>query len=115
MFITHGNPLQTCMRLGAVIALFVLMLCTTTFMAETKTQERKNPVIFIPGIMGSRLYDSEGNIVWMEYSLKLTKLGERMNMRNTLMVKNNGIDQITLTEHEREYGVMGPFEYPYKK
>jgi len=103
------------MRLGAVIALFVLMLCTTTFMAETKTQERKNPVIFIPGIMGSRLYDSEGNIVWMEYSLKLTKLGERMNMRNTLMVKNNGIDQVTLTEHEREYGVMGPFEYPYKK
>ena len=115
MFIIHNDPLKACMRLEAVITFIIHMLCTTTVMAETKTPGKKNPVIFIPGIMGSRLYDQKGNLVWMEYSLKLTKLGERMSMQNFLMVKNNGIDQVTLTGHEREYGVMGPFEYPYKK
>ena len=115
MFITADDLLQACMKLGAVIAFITLILCTTTVMAEIKTQEKKNLVIFIPGIMGSRLYNSEGNLVWMECSLKLTKLGERVSMQNTLMVKNNEIDQVTLTKHERDYWVIGPFEYPYKK
>ena len=65
--------------------------------------------------MGSRLYDQTGSLVWIEYSLKLTKLGEMMGMQNTLTVKNNEIDQVTLPENQREYGAMGPFEYPYKK
>jgi len=115
MFITHRNPLQTCMKLGAVIALFVLMLCTTTIMTEAKFQERKNPVIFIPGIMGSRLYDPTGTLIWIEYSLKLTKLGEWMRIENALIVKNNEIDQVLVPENEREYGAMGPIGYPYKK
>ena len=115
MFIIHDDLLQIYMRLGAVIAFFILMLCTTTATGETKTREKKCPVIFIPGIMGSRLYDPDGNLVWIEYSLKLTQLGERMSMQNSLTVKNNGIDQVTLTENGREYGTMRPFEYPYKK
>ncbi|WP_461752538.1 hypothetical protein [Methanocorpusculum sp.] len=65
--------------------------------------------------MGSRLYDQTGSLVWVEYSLKLTKLGEMMGMQNTLAVKNNEINQVTVPEHQREYGAMGPFEYPYKK
>ncbi len=115
MFITHDALQQTCMRLRAVIAFFILMLCTTTVMAETKPLEKKNPIIFIPGIMGSRLYDPEGNLVWIEYSLKLTKLGEGMRMQNALIVKNNEIDQVTVPVNEREYGAMGPIGYPYKK
>lgn len=74
-----------------------------------------NPVIFIPGIMGSRLYDQEGDLVWVEYSLKLTKLGEMMRIQNPLFVKNNEKDLAALSEDEREYGAMGAFEYPYKK
>ena len=74
-----------------------------------------NPVIFIPGIMGSRLYDQEGDLVWVEYSLKLTKLGEMMRIQNPLFVKNNEKDLTALPEDEREYGTMGAFEYPYKK
>ncbi len=38
-----------------------------------------------------------------------------MGMQNTLTVKNNEINQVTLPENQREYGAMGPFEYPYKK
>jgi len=103
------------MRLGVIIKFILLMLYTTTVMAEKKTQETKNPVIFIPGIMGSQLYDLEGNLVWIEYSLKLTKLGEGMRMQNALIVKNNEINQVTIPENEREYGAMGPIGYPYKK
>ncbi|ABN06457.1 PGAP1 family protein [Methanocorpusculum labreanum Z] len=84
-------------------------------MTETRTKTAKSPIIFIPGIMGSRLYDQTGSLVWVEYSLKLTKLGEMMGMQNTLTVKNNEIDQVILPENQREYGALGPFEYPYKK
>lgn len=76
---------------------------------------KKNPIILIPGFTGSNLYDQEGDLVWVEYSLKLTKLGDIVNMQNTLLVKNNEIDQVSLPEGEREYGAKGPFEYTYKK
>ncbi len=38
-----------------------------------------------------------------------------MGMQNTLTVKNNEINQVNLPENQREYGAMGPFEYPYKR
>jgi len=84
-------------------------------MTETRSETTRYPIIIIPGIMGSRLYDQAGSLVWVEYSLKLTKLGEMMGMQNTLTVKNNEINQVNLPENQREYGAMGPFEYPYKK
>lgn len=68
--------------------------------------ETSRPIIFIPGISQSQLYNPEnGRKVWFSPAGFLAHR-DLLDVRHALAVKNNEIDQQTLAPLQREYGVM---------
>lgn len=66
----------------------------------------KSPIIFIPGILGSRLYLPDGQLVW--FSLYgISRNSDKLTIENELTVKNNHVNQNDRTLTEREYGSVG--------
>lgn len=70
----------------------------------------KDPIVLIPGIMGSKLYDAKDDLIWPSLGKMLSgDLGNSLNIKKALYVKNydsNGkpIDQNSLDPDDRETG-----------
>lgn len=63
------------------------------------------PIVFIPGILQSQLYLPEtGKKLWMSPSF--LKYPEKMEISSKLEIKNNDLDQQTLTPITREGGML---------
>lgn len=67
----------------------------------------QNPLIFIPGIMGSRLYAADNTPLWPPSIDASTNTDITLDMHSNpdpLIVHNLDVDQSTLTPGSREYG-----------
>lgn len=72
------------------------------------TTPDKSPIIIIPGVLNSRLYTADDQIVW--FSLYgISRNSDKLNIENELTVKNNRVNQNDRTLTEREYGSVGLF------
>lgn len=67
-----------------------------------------SPIIFVPGIFDSRLYNTDGKLVWLSPMIKENVL-KYLDIDNPLIVQNNLIDQCRLPIISREYGLNNAF------
>ena len=86
------------------------------------TEESNCPIIIVPGVMGSQLYDSRMDLIWVDYGRignPFYRLDSHMAMDQYLKVKNynygtNGredpINQAELAIGSREYGATGIYK-----
>ncbi len=86
------------------------------------TEESKCPIIIVPGVMGSQLYDQDLELVWVDYlriANPLYRLDSKMEMSQYLKLKNYDFDsdgqqvpinQATLDAGNREYGAIGMYK-----
>lgn len=57
------------MKAKAVLILTIILIFSTNLLAQIEQRKGKNPVIVIPGIMGSKLVNSKtGEVVWVKLS-----------------------------------------------
>ena len=87
---------------------------------EAFEESTENPIILIPGIMGSRLYSdsagedqvwppSVGSTIWKAIS-PWSSMSDTMTYGNKLYVYNNYTDQAKLSAGDREYGAQETYE-----
>lgn len=84
---------------------------------EIVKEIRKPPIIVIPGIMGSNLYQDEEckNLVWANVNLNpfsstgIYKLGNNIDISKNLYPKA-AVNEVPLSEDDREYGVLGVYK-----
>ena len=91
---------------------------------DITSPDDETPIIIIPGIMGSRLYDKDNNLVWGDSlsvalsSFNIKKTGENLRIENDLYVKNDtgfvlggGLFLEPIKEKDsREYGTIDSYK-----
>ncbi|MDO5844357.1 MAG: alpha/beta fold hydrolase [Methanocorpusculum sp.] len=70
------------------------------------SEKDKCPIIFLPGILGSRLYTQDGQLVWFSI-YGISRNTENLAIENELAVKNNFTNLNGKPAVEREYGSVG--------
>ncbi len=86
---------------------------------EIITDNSKCPIIVIPGIMGSRLYEDQNcnnriwepsiaEGIWNALAYPFTDFANKMPYGNTLYVNNNNVNQVTA--ETREYGAQDTYK-----
>lgn len=83
-------------------------------------EEKDCPIIIVPGVMGSQLYDQKMNLVWPSTSKIINpiyRLDSKMSMNQYMNVKNynsfgkqDPINQSLLAKGDREYGAQETYK-----
>ncbi len=75
---------------------------------KTAGESDRAPILFIPGIFGSRLYTEDGGLVWSSLA-GLAHHADQLPADHALTVKNNFENQNNLRAAQREGGATGMY------